>query len=122
MEEKRKSPRVRANAVVSFKVKSAKLASGSRVKDISESGIGIPLKQYYSVNSILELEVRSDDLKEPIKATARVVRIANRDKGKFQFEVGVELLDFPFAKLNILHDYIQRIIAQGEDQDISWLD
>jgi len=122
MDEKRKSPRIRTSAVVSYKVQAARLAGGSRIKDISETGICIPSKVYFPVDSILELEIRSDDLEKPIKVLAKVVRIANRDKGKFSFEVGLLFLGVPPDQFDILHGYIRRLIAQGGSQDISWLD
>ena len=119
--EKRKSPRIRSSALVSLKVESARLSVGSRVKDISEIGICIPSKTYFPVEAMLELEIRSDDLNEPIKIMAKVVRIINRDKGKFPYELGLVLLELPIDKRNILHDYICRLIAQG-GQEVSWLD
>lgn len=122
MDDKRKSPRVKANGVVSFKVKSSRLAGGSRVKDISASGICIPSKSYFPVDSILELEVRSDDLKEPIKTLARVVRIAKRDKGNFQFEVGLEFIDFPIDQSYLLNEYMLRSKASETDQGTTWLE
>jgi hypothetical protein len=122
MDEKRKSLRARTGAVVSFKVQASRLAGGSRIKDISDSGICIPSKVYFAVGSILELEIRSDDLSEPVKTLARVVRVVNRDKGKFPFEVGLVFVHLPIAEQNMLHDYIRRAVAQGINQDISWLD
>ena len=121
MENKRRGVRVRANAIVSFKVKTTRLVGGSRIKDISETGVCIPSKHFFNLDSILELEIRSEDLTEPVKILARVVRIAKRNKGKYQFEVGVEFLDSADVKQNLLQDYIRRSIAKG-DQDISWLD
>ncbi len=122
MENKRKSVRVTAFLVASFKVKNTRLAGGSRVKDISETGACVPSNHYFPVDSLIELEIRSDDLKEPIKALARVVRITNRNDGKFPYEVGLVFLDLPLVKRNILHDYIQRSIAQEGNKDIHWLD
>jgi len=122
MEEKRKSPRVKTAAVVSFRVQASRLAGGSRVKDISESGICIPSKTYFAPDSIIELEIRSDDLMEPIKVLAKVVRIANRDKGNFPFEVGLIFLELTPAKRYMLHEYLCRLIAQGGNKEIPWLD
>lgn len=122
MEEKRKHPRIKANVLVSYKVKTSRLLGGSHIKDISESGIGLPSKHYFPIDTILELEVKSDDFKEPLKALAKVVRIANLNNNKFQFEVGVEFLDLTPARRNMLHDYISQAIAQGVDQNITWFD
>jgi len=121
MEEKRKSPRVRVSAQVTLRLQAARLAGGSRVKDISETGICIPSKTYYAVGSLIELEVRAEDLSEPFKVLARVVRIANRDRSKFPFELGLVFLHLPVAERDFLHEYIKRSIVHG-DQDISWLD
>ena len=122
MDEKRRGPRVRANIVVNFKVKSIRLVGGSRIKDISVVGICLPSKHYFPVDSILDLEIRSEELKEPIKVSARVARISNRNSSKFQFEVGLDFLDLPLPKRDELNNYIQRVLAQGQNMDISWLD
>jgi len=123
MEEKRKSIRVRgSNLTVLFKVKNARLAGGSRIKDISEIGLCILSKYHFPVDSVLEMEIRSDNLKEPIKTLGRVVRIVNCNNSKFQFEVGIVFLDLSLANNRItLRNYIQRFMTQ-ENQDINWLD
>ncbi len=120
MGEKRKAPRARTIAVVSFKVQSARLAGGTRIKDISESGICIPSKLHFEVGSTLELEIRSDDLKVPVKTLARVVWIAPR-QGKFPFEVGLDFLQLPEDVHAVLRDYVRGLIDQGQ-KDVSWLE
>lgn len=107
MEDKRKHVRVCANLVVILKVKNSRLARGSRTKDISETGICIPLNNYFPVGSLLELEMRSIDLKGPIRSLARVVRIAKLDDGYTPFEMGVEFIDFPVANRRIFSEYIR---------------
>ena len=121
MDEKRNRPRVRANAIVSFKVKTIRLVGSARIKDISETGICFPSKVYFPLDSILEVEVRSENLKNPIKASARVVRMTRRNNSKFPFEVGLQFLDIPIVNQSAFMDYIQLAIAQG-DQSIGWLD
>ena len=121
MEEKRKVSRIKVNAVVSYRIKNIRLAGGTRVQDISELGICIPTTQFIPVDSILELEIRSDDLKEPIKTLAKVTRVVHRSGGKYQFEVGLEFVDFPRVRLNELCDFIKISLAQV-NQDVSWFD
>ncbi len=108
--------------VVSYKVKNTCLAGGLRLKNVSETGLCIPSKHYFPIDSLLELEIRSDDLKEPIKALARVARVTDRSDGKFRCEVGLVFLDLPLVKQNMLQDCIKRSIAQGGTKDITWLD
>jgi len=122
MEEKRKSRRVRSNAVATFKVQSARLAGGSRIKDISETGVCLPSKHYFPIAAILELEIRSDDLNEPVKVLAKVVRVVKRDKGVFPFEVGLVFFELSAVNKDILHHFIRSIAARGESQDVSWID
>jgi hypothetical protein len=122
MENKRKSARVNANLVVLVKVKNARMARGSRIKNVSETGVCIPLSHYFPVDSLLDLEIRSVDLMNPIKTSARVVRVVNRDNGEFPFEMGVVFLDIPIPNRNMLSDYISRTIAQRGDRDSNWLE
>jgi len=122
MIEKRKSFRARTAAVVSFKVQLTRLAGGSRIKDISESGICLLVKSHLSIGTIIELEIRSDDLQGPLKIVAQVVRIVNRDKSNYPFEVGLVFLQLTIAKQRSIHDYISFLTAQGGDKSISWLD
>ena len=122
MENKRRSVRVTANSIVSFKVKDTRLAGGSRIKDVSETGACIPSNHYFPIDSLLELEIRSDDLKGSIKVLGRVVRITGRREGKFLYEVGLVFLDLPFDKRKMLQEYIQRFMAQGENKDVHWFD
>jgi hypothetical protein len=115
MEEKRKNVRVKLNSVVSFKIKSTLLAVSSRIKDASDSGMCFPSKNSFPVGTVLELRIRSEDLPEPIKVFGKVVRIVNPAINDAHFEVGLEFLEMPVAKLQILHDYIQQAVAQGSD-------
>lgn len=120
MENRRKSPRVKANLVVSFKVQTSRLVGGTRIKDISETGVCIPSKHYLPVGSLVEMEIRADDFKEPIKTMGRVVRIVNRNDNKFQFEVGLEFVNMSFANRNLLNSCIRHSIAHGGAQDAHW--
>lgn len=119
---KRKNARIRANLAVLFKVKNTLLAGGSRIKDVSETGMCIPSKHNFPVDSLLELEIRSDDLQEPIKASAAVVRVTRRNDSEFPYELGIIFLDIPFDKWKMLQDYIRRSIAQGKNKDINLLE
>jgi hypothetical protein len=116
MKEKRRSARVRANGVVSFSFKSVHSANAARIVDISEGGLCIASTEHLPVNAVVELEISSDLLREPLKTSARVVRIVNRSRGKFQYEVGLEFLDLSFANWNIIRDFIMRSMAQGYNQ------
>jgi hypothetical protein len=122
MSDKRKAVRVRANIVANFKVKAVRLAGGSRVKDISEVGLCLPSKHHFDVNAILELEIRAEDLQEPVKTTARVVWIRNISSSKYNFEVGLEFMDMLPAQKNVIHKFVQGVLSRGESRDVAWMD
>jgi len=111
MEEKRKNIRVRANFVALFKPQYTRLARGSRIKDVSETGVCVPAKNHFPVDTLLEVVIRSEDLKEPIQILARVVRIVECHNGNYPFEVGVVFLDLPLSNKNKLKEYIRHAIA-----------
>ena len=112
MENRRKSKRVSSNLVVIFRVKSSRLASGSRIKDISGTGVCIPLNHYFPVGSLIELEMRAYHLKGPIKASARIVRTSIQENSMSKFEMGIEFIDFPAAHRNRLNEYIHQAMLQ----------
>jgi len=89
------------------------LSSGSRIKNISETGLCFLSSSYIPVESIVEMEIRTDDLPGPMKIWARVVKTANLNDSKFKFELGVVFLDidYDYVKRKALHDYIERHVA-----------
>ncbi|MBF0504520.1 MAG: PilZ domain-containing protein [Candidatus Omnitrophica bacterium] len=115
MQNKRKSDRRNVSLNVSFRKMKSNLISGSRIKDISETGICIPLNLYFPINSLLEVGIRLHEFKNFIKTTARVVRISDRDNNsRYRYDVGLEFLDLPSEKRNLLRDYLHQSMTQEE--------
>jgi c-di-GMP-binding flagellar brake protein YcgR len=122
MKEQRRYVRIDKTFAVSFHKVKGLLHSGTRTKDISEGGVCLPLDQYFCVDSLLEIEIRCDDFKGPLKALVRIVWIVNRYNSEFPFEAGLEFLEIPPVQRDILRDYINRYVAEGGQQEIRWID
>jgi c-di-GMP-binding flagellar brake protein YcgR len=109
MENKRKSNRGKgigfSNA--SFRKPYSCLLSSSRIKDISETGVCLPLNLYFPVDSILEIGIRLENFNNTIRTLARVVRISPQLNSRFRFEAGLKFLELPPTNKNMLRDYIQ---------------
>ena len=106
MVEKRNSTRMIEPFVVSFKAKNTLLSFGSRIKDISETGACLSSHQYFPIDTLLEMEIRSYDSKISVKTLARIIRTANCNDSKFKFELGLVFLNPPLAKWDMLYNYI----------------
>lgn len=120
MENRRKNVRVEANLIVLLKASNTRMARGSRIKNVSETGICVPLNHYFPVDSLIELEIRSVYFEESIKASARVVRVANRDNNISSYEVGAVFLDIPDpANRYVLYEYIRRSIASLGESNLN---
>ena len=122
MEDKRKAIRVSATLEVTFREVENDLPNGARGQNISETGIRIPLIHLPAANSLLEIEIRSDNFKASVKAIARVAWVVDRSEGKFPFEAGLKFVNLGPAERATLHDYIVHSAEQGGDQEIHWLD
>lgn len=122
MEEKRRSPRINANLRMTFRKDKSYLVTGAHTKDISETGLCMPLNLHFPVNSLLEVAIPLDVPKASIKTLARVTRstnrvanITDRNNDRYRFDVGLEFLDLPTDIRNILHDYIHYHMPQEKN-------
>ncbi len=121
VENQRRHVRISKSLEVSFRAVKGFLRSGTRNKNISESGICLPISQHFSVGSLLEMEISSDDFKAPIKALARVAWITNHSDVKFPFEAGLEFLEISPDQRDILRDYINHHSTEDGQQGMRWL-
>jgi len=96
--------------------------SGSPGKNISDTGICIPLIHFSAAGSLLELEIHSADFKGSVKTVAQVAWIEARSKGKHPFEAGLKFVNLLATELKTIHAYIACSAAQGGEQEIRWLD
>ena len=108
IENKRKSARGCVSIKVSYRKAESILVSASRIKDISETGICIPIDLNLPLNSIVELNIPFEDFKCTIKTTARVVRVLPRTGNSGpRFEVGFEFPDLPIHQRNMIRRSIE---------------
>ena len=91
---------------VTFRKIKSHLISGSCINDISETGICIPLNIKVSVGTIMELDIRLGDYKNKIKTLAEVVRITERIKDRYRFDVALEFLNLTYEKKIKLGEYL----------------
>jgi Tfp pilus assembly protein PilZ len=122
MENQRRHARIGQGFSVSFHEINDILGSGERSKNLSESGLCLPLNHYYEVGSLLELEIRSDELKVSVKAVARVAWIIRQDNRELPFQAGLEFTDIAPAQRELLRECIKRHLASGGQQDVRWFD
>ena len=120
MEDRRRAIRKDANLRISFRKMKNYLFSGSRVKNISEVGICMPVNINFPVTSLLEVEIVFDEINTSMFALARVVRTVERNnkqnKTRYRFDIGLEFLSLSPEKQNILRDYINRSMSQIENK------
>ena len=108
-ENKRKSARGNVSLKVSCRKVESFLSSASRIQNLSETGIGMSLDLNLPVNTLVEVVIILDDAKNTIKTLARVVRISPRnDNSGYRFDAGLEFLDLPTPKRNMISHYINR--------------
>lgn len=121
MENRRKHVRINKSLEVSFRKARDFMRSGARNKNISESGVCLPTAQYFSVGSLLEVEISLIDFKAPVKAVARVMWIVKKDDGNFPFEVGLEFLEILPAQRDMLRDYIKHNLPEKGQEGMRWV-
>ena len=121
MVNRRTGIRVSATPVVSVHEVDSDFVGGSNGKNISETGLCIPLTHELAVGSSLELEICSLDFGARVKAVARIAWVAPRD-GKFPFEAGLEFLNLGPIDREAIQYYIAHAAANGGLQEIRWID
>jgi len=114
MENKRKAPRGNVNLKASLRKIKKSLSSGSRITDISETGMRMPLNLYFPVDSLLEVEIIFEDLNISILTLARVARITERNNSRYRFDVGFEFLNLPLEKQDLLRKYVHQSLSHRE--------
>ena len=107
-ENKRKSSRGSASIKVTYRRPETILVSTSRIKDISETGLCIPIDLNLPLNSIVELTISFEDFNTSIKTSARVVRVTPRSGNSGpRFEVGLEFAELPIHQRNMIRRTIE---------------
>ena len=117
MENKRSCPRISSNIIVSFCKSNSNLVTGSRIKDISETGLCMPFNLFYEVDYTFEIGIPFGEYKTSIITHARVARITEQKNGRYRFDVGLEFVNMTSVKRQILRNYIQRFLPQAQNQN-----
>ena len=122
MNNQRKFIRINKSLEVSFSGVKDLLRSGKRNKDLSEGGICLPLDKYFPVGSMLNIEIRFDDFKMPIKALAKIAWITNTNNTRLPFEAGLKFIDISPSQRDILRDYIKRNTPADGQAGMQWVE
>ena len=112
MKDKREAVRVGARLEVLYRKTEAPLIIGSRVKDLSEVGLRVPLKTHYDVGTLLEIEIRSEVLKKSIKAMAKIMRVIHTKEKNHPFEAGLKFISLSSEQQELINQYIKE---HGQD-------
>ena len=121
MENRRTGIRVSATPIVSVHEVESDAVDGSNGKNISETGLCIPLTHRLPVGSSLEIEICSLDFGASVKAVARIAWVAPRE-GPYPFEAGLEFLNLGPIDREAIQYYIAHSAANGGTQEIRWID
>ena len=127
MKERREYIRLSDSLQIGYKVVTLDAGdAGSISRNIGGGGICFPTKHNLSNGDTLQLEIRLPELPEPIAATAEVVWVrAKTDMQKdrdFLYIVGIHFTQIdPLDRGKILN-YVRRRIAEGEHEEIKWID
>ncbi len=92
MENKRRFPRAEVQLDSSIRTQTSILIHNARVKDISECGICLQLKQHFGVGTALFVKIRLKFDANPITAPARVVRVGRGTHKLYPFDTGLDFV------------------------------
>lgn len=120
MDDRKRAVRVASTLEVSFRKVESNLFTGARSKNVSETGLCIPLT-YFPDDSLFEIVIHTADSKDAIKAIARVAWVVTRSEGKFPFEAGLELLNLLPLERETLRKLVARSNAKGGESEIRWI-
>ncbi|MFC1658414.1 PilZ domain-containing protein [Candidatus Omnitrophota bacterium] len=97
--------RVSKNLEISYQVINDVLRYGSHSMDVSKGGIRFPAIQRLKPETVMELEIRLQDIVKPIAATGEVVWLSRKKSGQFPYEVGVKFIQISSIDVEILSSY-----------------
>jgi c-di-GMP-binding flagellar brake protein YcgR len=123
MDKKNRRTEVRVNRrlIVTYNPAGVFLRSGSGTKTISEGGICIPMERPFPVDTLLEVEINSEDIKGPIRVVARIVWVEKRDNVQCPFEAGLQFTEISQIQREKLREFVKKFHVQGEN-DVRWLE
>ena len=121
MEDKRQYVRVSKSLVVAYQPTKKILRAAGKSKDLSKGGIRLSVFQNLEDGLELQLWIHYVDFGEPMKASGEVVWSKKREDPELPFEVGIKFLDIDPRDFFVLSDYIDKLVKEQENPDISLL-
>ncbi|HON58421.1 MAG TPA: PilZ domain-containing protein [Smithella sp.] len=114
MQEKRRMPRIRESnevtiTIIADRKKPVRQKTGA-TKDISASGVRIQTDIFLPVDALLNVDLSLKKLEKKINALGKV-RWTRMIVEEGSYEAGVEFVNAPVLAIQLLRDYIRRIIS-----------
>ncbi|MBF0331406.1 MAG: PilZ domain-containing protein [Candidatus Omnitrophica bacterium] len=103
-----------------FTIAKTLLIHGAAVKDISESGVCIQLKQCLSIGAVVTLQLRLGDAKNLFQEAARVVWTVPKRDHKFPHEAGLMFTGMHPDDFNLLREFILHNTQPGA-KNVHWV-
>lgn len=122
MSERRKYIRISDSLIISYRALNAFLRSGSRTKDISQTGICLPIPQRLEPGALLELEIHLREFEKTIVVTGKVVWIKERKNAQFPFEAGIEFIKIDPSDRDKIFSYINEKLKNNTSTEVHWLE
>ena len=117
MSERRRHPRISKPVNVTHRMLQQALRAGSRIKNISESGIRIPIIRKLEPGTTIQLEIRLVEFQEPIVTMGKVIWLRTRNDVDYPFEAGIKFLELSLADRN----KIRNSLSKGGHAEIEWI-
>jgi len=108
MEERRKYTRMDESVTTKYRILKTALKDRSSTKDLSVSGVRLPVVRRFPPGTVLVLEFFIPQRIKPIIATGKVVWLEENVTAKPPFEVGIEFIDIDLLERDQLNIYMQK--------------
>jgi c-di-GMP-binding flagellar brake protein YcgR len=122
MDERRHLVRVGKMAEINYSIADAYLKSGTRSKNISSEGMCLPMIQRLEPGTVLDIEIKLAQDKQPIRAVAQVVWLNPRDDHRYPFEAGVKFIEINETEKAKIKEVLSRSGFPENDSDVRWME
>lgn len=109
IQERRQHVRISQSLEVSYWASKQLLRFSSRSVDISRGGICLPVLQRLEAGTIIQLEIRSPEVRKPIVATAKVVWLKEKRNRQFPFEIGIKFIEITPSDSKVLDGLCKKL-------------
>ena len=118
MIDRRQHPRLNKHIFVTHRILEQALRAGSRIKNISEGGIRMPIIRKLEPGTTVHLEIRLADFQKPITVTGEVIWIKTRNDVEFPFDAGMKFTHVSSSDRKKIRDALCREIRA----EIEWIE